>query len=376
MNRGFIGNQFRIYFSLLFLAASFLVLKPQPVQAAAGLYLTSSSNSVEVGQTVSISIYVNTNGASANTYSGSISYPAANFEGVRGSYTGSICKIPIEQPDPVDGSANFTCGSPGGYTGTGLVGFIVLKATNPGSGNIGLSNCKVLANDGSGTNIGGGCTGVSYSVVGTGQSPATSTTGGVKTPLPTLKPATTQPSSVGTSPATQAEKPAETPKETIPEQFVPPVPTTQKLSEENRKIQSESAPQEEVGTPEKRTVSAAFQNLFDSFQEVKTVKKDTPGLIVILVSLAPFLLIGIAALYFLFRLYSLEKKRKRTMDQILEMGLSEIAALEGKLDLLSMKGGEGKELYKEEFKKAKENLQNKLQPAKKSSKKLAPTPSA
>jgi hypothetical protein len=44
------------------------------------------------------------------------------------------------------------------------------------------------------------------------------------------------------------------------------------------------------------------------------------------------------------------------------MELAELAALEGKLDLLGEKGSKGKAQYQEEFKRAKENILRQLKP--------------
>ena len=50
------------------------------------------------------------------------------------------------------------------------------------------------------------------------------------------------------------------------------------------------------------------------------------------------------------------------LDRLFEMELNELAALEGKMDLLGEKGVKGREQYREEFKKAKENILRQLRP--------------
>jgi hypothetical protein len=86
------------------------------------------------------------------------------------------------------------------------------------------------------------------------------------------------------------------------------------------------------------------------------------GALAILVTIIPFIIILIAIAFMIYRLFLLERRRKRTLDRLFEVELSELAALEGKLDLLGEKGIKGREQYREEFKKAKENILRQIRP--------------
>jgi hypothetical protein len=114
---------------------------------------------------------------------------------------------------------------------------------------------------------------------------------------------------------------------------------------------------------EKRTIVQAFRDLLDSVQKFKDARKDVSGAVALLIALIPVLLIALAITFFAYRLYLLERRRRRTLDRLFEMELAELAALEGKMDLLSEKGTKGKELYKEEFQKAKDNILRQLRPS-------------
>jgi hypothetical protein len=364
---------------------SFAILKPLPVQAAASMYV-SAPGSVQTGNTFNVSVYVNTGGASANSFSGKISYPGGLFEGIRGSYSGSVCSLQVTSADPSGGQASFTCGTPSGFNGTGMVVYIVLKATSEGSGTFGLSNCQVLANDGKGTNITGGCSGSPVTV--TGQTVAATPTPAPPTAVPTATPvvvgATPRPTATpkpGTTPkptptptpsVNQDTKPVESPNTDTPAGENPAPPPAEGLSEadKNAAPADPNAPQgikegetvEEETNSERRTIASAFQDLFGSLGELKNLQKDIPGLAVVLLSLVPVLGFSLAIVFFVYRLYLLERRRRRTLDRLFELELNELAALEGKLDLLSQKGSKGKEQYQEEFKKAKENILRQLRP--------------
>lgn len=362
--------------SLLALAVFFSLVQIPSVKAAASLYVTGPA-SVTNGQNVTLTIKVDTGGDSANSFQGVISYPSDLFDGLRGTYSGSICSIPIVTPEPSGGTASFSCGKPGGFTGVGTVATIVLTAKAAGSGNINLSACKVLANDGHGTSITGGCTGSGITVNPGGD------TGG-STPTPT--PQTAQPTFNNTPTPSGSTKPTATPKPgTSPKPSTSPKPTPTPdnrpdVAEEQAKtvaapidpnappVQSLGPLQEATATPEdttnvqRRTIAQALQDILRSAKEMGSLKGNTSSLVALMVTTIPFLAILLAIVYLIYRLYMLERRRRRTLDRLFEMELSELAALEGKLDLLSEKGNKGRDQYKEEFRKVKENILRQLKP--------------
>lgn len=374
-----------LFAAFLIALAPALVMQVPVAQAAASMYISAPS-SVIVGNTVTLNISVNTNGASANSFDGTVSYPAGLFEGVRGSYSGSICTLQISQPDPSGGTANFTCGRPGGYTGTGLVVSVVLKAIAAGSGTFGLSGCQVLANDGQGTSITGGCSGSSVTVTGSAApnptptpppannpTPTPNSGGGTNpTPRPSSTPRPSATPKPGTTPtpnvnqATQGAEQPNVPGETSQDPANPdvtPLSDADKALDPNAQEPIEGSSEEpQPDTTQRRSIATAFGDFMNSFKELGSLKKDIPGLAVVLISLIPVLGMTLAAVFFLYRIYIMERRRRRTLDRLFEMELSELAALEGKLDLLAEKGAKGREQYRQEFQQAKENILRQLRP--------------
>ncbi|HSI20501.1 MAG TPA: cohesin domain-containing protein [Verrucomicrobiae bacterium] len=348
--------------------------KPEPAQAAASMFVSGAS-SVTVGQDISVTIYVNTGGASANAFDAHFSYPTNLFEGVRGTYSGSVCTLQISSADPSGGGADISCGKPSGYTGTGLVATVVLKALTAGSGNFGLSSCQVLANDGAGTDITGGCSGKSVTVTGAGEVAQA-------TPTPTPTPGSTLAPTADPSKAprvTPTPKPTTTPKvtptptpggpaapvagATTPEPTPPINPPEATLLPESTPTPDASAtPEPETPQTERRSIGQAVRDVFGTLGDFKSLTGDTTGAIALLLTMIPALALAFAIMVLVYRLYLLERRRRRTLDRLFELELSELASLEGKLDLLAEKGAKGKEQFKEEFKAAKENILRQIKP--------------
>jgi uncharacterized membrane protein YgcG len=371
-----------------------LLEAPHVAVAAASMYVSASSP-VRVGDTVVITIGTNTGGDSANSWDGSFTYPTALFDPVRGSTTGSVCNIFITQPEPNNGSAQISCGKSGGFTGSGTLATIYLSAKSDGTATFGLSGCTVLANDGLGTDITGGCSGKSIVVnpqTSTGTPPPTSPTptptkpNGTNTPKPptTPKPTGTPPSAGPTKtplpsgtpvPVDQANKPSPTPTPsggaavTLPSDS--PGSGSSSSSSPGTSTGGSSGASGSSGagasaspntSTEKRSIGTALKDVFASFGSLKG-GADTTGSIALLLAMIPGLAILCAILFLIYRLYGLEQRRRRTLDRLFEMELSELAALEGKMDLLAEKGTKGREEYREEFEKTKEKILRQLKPS-------------
>ena len=342
---------FLVAFALIIPAA--LSIRPGIAFAAANLSVSGPS-AITVGDTVTLTITVSTSD-SANAFQGTLSYPSGQFDPVRGTFSGSICTLPITVPDPLGGTATFSCGKPSGFSGTGTVATIVLKATASGAGSFGLSGCQVLANDGQGTDITGGCSGKSFTAsdpvivatptptpppaaAATAQAtppPAAATTTTAKsTPTPSPK-ATSTPKSTPTPVA------AETPKQEVatatpvppPVQTLAPTATPAPGS-----IATPASGTVSTNNAPPRTIAQAIQAILASSKDLKSLHTSPAGVIALMVTTIPFLALVMAILFLAFRLYNMESRRRRTLDRLFEMELSELAALEGKLDLLAEKG--------------------------------------
>ena len=332
------------------MASLLIAASPATVSAAASTY-ASSPTTVRVGDTVSVTIYVNTGGQSANTYQGTLSYPSF-LTGVRGTYSGSICNIPITQPDPSNGSATYSCGTSGGFNGNGLVATVVFTADAAGSGTFGLSGCKVLANDGKGTNITGGCSGTSISVVSAVAAPAAAST---PTPQAATKTATRTTSTAVSATA----KPAETPAVAV-ETPTPTPPPVQALASATPTAIATKTP--EITAVQRRSIGQALHDFLNSLHELSRTPKNMTGFVAMLLILIPLLLLLSALAYFFYRIYLLEKRRRRAQERLFELELTELAALEGKMDLLADKGTKGREEYREEFRKVKDTILRQIHP--------------
>jgi len=357
-----IATRISAFITLLALVAGILLFGTPSTWAASTMAVHAPA-SATVGDNVTITVNVNTNGDSANAFEADFSYPDALFDPVRGTYSGGSCNLPITQPDPSGGSASISCGATGGASGNLLIATIVLKAKGSGSAHFGLSGCSVLANDGQGTDITGGCSGDTMTI----NDPAPAATA-APTPVPTAKGATPKPTATPTAKATPtpvpkpAEVPTQAPATAAP--TPPPVVTLPSSTPTPKVVAAGSSPGPSA-TPEvegKRTISQAIGDLFSSLKGIGSLKNEATGLIALLLILFPFTAILLAILFFIYRLYAMGKQRRRTMDRLFEMELSELAALEAKMDLLSEKGTKGRDQYREEFRISKEKILRELKP--------------
>lgn len=369
-----------------------LVSFPQRSYAAATMSISASAE-VTVGRTVDVGIYVNTGGVSANAFDATLTYPTAMFDAVRGTTSGGVCNITITNPTPSGGQATVTCGTTGGFNGSGLIATVVLAAKTADTGTFTLKNCEVLANDENATTLlsSGSCASRNIATVGATASTPTNTPtpppgGGTPTPPPSTgggggggntiitpsvtkapKPTPIVTPSTGTvlptnplnpetnQPAVAAETPDNTDTGTTTGELPPAQPIPSGSPEPPSKIS-------QMAGSAQRTVSQAFSDLFATVKDARSIFKSITGVIAILIAIIPILLIILAIVYFLYRLYILERRRKRTLDRLFEMELSELAALEGKLDLLAEKGAKGRDEYREEFRKTKEHILRQLKP--------------
>lgn len=349
-----------------FLASSFFGVLP--AKAAGSLYVSAPA-SVRVGDTITITVNVNTGGDSANAFKATFSYPAGSLEGLSGSYADSVCTLPITQPNPKSGSASISCGTPSGFSGTGNIATMSFRALAAGSVSLGLSGCNVLANDGLGTDITGSCSGRSLSIEAAAVASPSPSVAPVNSPSPSPS-ASTKPKTSTTPKVTTSQSPknAETPK-TAPSANAeqPTPPPVQAITEESPTPTPSESPEAssentDTASSQKRSIWQALKDNLAALKNLKTAGSQISSLIAVLLILLPILALILAIVYMLYRLYILERRRRRTLDRLFEMELSEFAALEGKLDVLSTKGAKGREEYQDEFSKAKERILRQLRP--------------
>ena len=143
---------------LLIITTVFCVLPA--IAKAASLYFYPGTKTVNVGDIVNISVYINSNGTSINNSEATINFPTDNLEVLSVSKSGSIFSLWVEDPSFSNGNGtiSFNGGLPTpGYTGNGgKVLSAVFKAKSSGSATLIFSSAAIRANDGLGTNVFGG----------------------------------------------------------------------------------------------------------------------------------------------------------------------------------------------------------------------------
>ena len=124
---------------------------------AASLYFSPSSGSYNVGQTITVGVYVNSSDKAMNAASGIVSFPNDKLEVRSISKSGSIVNLWVQEPSFSNsvGTVNFegVVLNPG-FTGqAGKIIDISFRTKTEGTGPLSFSSGFVLANDGLGTDI-------------------------------------------------------------------------------------------------------------------------------------------------------------------------------------------------------------------------------
>lgn len=150
----------------VFLGVFFLV-KPSPVYAAATIYLSPASNTVNVGDQLSVAIRLNSGGVSIRGVQANLSYPTSKLEFVNIDATGSAFEIQFQN---VGGSGLVkiarTTATP--VSGDNLVARVIFKANSSGSSSISFASGTTIVRSSdnkeeSSTKVGG-----TYNISGTG----------------------------------------------------------------------------------------------------------------------------------------------------------------------------------------------------------------
>lgn len=139
----------------------------QPVVAlAASFYLQPSKTTAKIGETVSVGVIIDSGGTAINAGEGSVSYAADVLEYQSLSIAGSIFTFWANGPAGNSSGVNFGGGlATPGYDGSGgKILTINFKAKAKGVTTIDLTGNKILANDGSGTNVLSGSSGTTVTV--------------------------------------------------------------------------------------------------------------------------------------------------------------------------------------------------------------------
>lgn len=140
--------------SIFLIALLFII----PVKSnAATVSVVPSVSTVSVGNIVTVSFVVNTNGVSVNNAEASIEYPTDLLEAVSANKSSSIFSLWVEEPKFSNSTGKITYNggiATPGYTGSsGTMAQITFKAKKAGIASILFTDASVRANDGLGTNV-------------------------------------------------------------------------------------------------------------------------------------------------------------------------------------------------------------------------------
>lgn len=187
---------------------------------AATISFMSGITNASIGDTIDVSVRIDSAGQTVNAAQGTIEYPSSILQVVSVDHSNSIFNIWAQEPtiNTSTGQISFLGGSTNSYSGTSLyVLDVTFMARGSGLAALDFVNAGVTAGDGTGANILSSSTAISFRVGGTSASPvvvsstalgATSTQGTVPPPIVQQAPPT----------PTQIKRPA------VPTTMVPAAP--------------------------------------------------------------------------------------------------------------------------------------------------------
>jgi len=135
--------------------------------SAATFSASPSTGSYTVGQTITVTVKLNSSGQAINAGEATVTFTSASLQFVSVSSSGSIFKYwPIDPAIRGSSSVVFSGGLPSpGYTGSsGTVVRITFTAKAAGTATVAFSGAKILANDGLGTDLYTGQGSASYTI--------------------------------------------------------------------------------------------------------------------------------------------------------------------------------------------------------------------
>ena len=148
-----------ILFGVLFLLTPFLFgFQVRAQESSVRLLLSPKTESVTVGDTFDLSVYVGTGGQTVNAIEAELTFPPNKLQIVAPSVGKSVLDVWVGQPSysNVNGTIGFrgTILNPGLNTTHGLISTMTFRVRSTGKAVITFTNgSKVLLNDGKGTNV-------------------------------------------------------------------------------------------------------------------------------------------------------------------------------------------------------------------------------
>ncbi len=143
------------FFSALLVAVILWVaVGPVPAQAESAFFgFSPAQKTVRIGESVKLSLVIDTGSSSVNAAEGSITFDGNLLKAVSVS-KGSVFSYWPQEPTISGSAVSFAGGSPKGYSGSGTaVLAVTFKALQEGAAAVSISSGRILLADGSGTNI-------------------------------------------------------------------------------------------------------------------------------------------------------------------------------------------------------------------------------
>ena len=156
MNKDFKKNSLSSRWLFIFFVAVFFVFTAKTADAAS-LYFSPASGKFGVGDTFTVSVFVNTQDEAINNAEASVDFPAEFLNVISVSQSNSIFSLWVQPVtlSNTDGTITFNGGLPTpGYTGkAGKILGAVFRVKKSGTASLTFSSASVRANDGKGTDV-------------------------------------------------------------------------------------------------------------------------------------------------------------------------------------------------------------------------------
>ncbi len=163
-----IKNMHRAKKILFFAAIAAAILSIQAVHAATLSFMSGVTTS-SIGDTIDVSVRINSEGQTVNAAQGTIQYPNSILQVERIDHSNSVFNIWAQEPSvsTSTGEISFLGGSTNSFSGTSLyVLDITFVARGTGLATLNFANAGVTAGDGTGANILSSSTAISFTVGG------------------------------------------------------------------------------------------------------------------------------------------------------------------------------------------------------------------
>ena len=154
---------------------------------AATMSLVSGTTNASIGDTIDVSVRIDSQGQTVNAAQGTIQYPVGILQVVDIDHSNSIFNIWAQEPlvNTSTGQISFLGGSTNSFSGPSLyVLDVTFMVKGTGLTTLGFANAGVTAGDGTGANILSSSTPLSFMIGTAGSSGATSTQAVVQQPAP------------------------------------------------------------------------------------------------------------------------------------------------------------------------------------------------